>query len=211
MEILDALHWRYATKRYDSSKKISQEDLGKILEAARLAPTSSGLQPFEIFVVNNPELRKEMLHASWGQPQVVEASHLLVFAAWDNYTAERIDHVFDFTAAERGLPADKFKDYTDRLKAMFLPQTAEHNFSHAARQADIALGFALAAAAELHIDSTPMEGFENEKIDTILNLGEKGLRSVAYLALGHRDVENDWLVSQKKVRKSTEELITIID
>ena len=210
MELLDAFKWRYATKKYDPTKKVDQALVEKIVEATRLAPTSSGLQPFEVFVITNQELKDKIVSIAYGQQIVGDCSHLLVFAAWDNYTAERIDNIYALTTAGREQPADRYKEYTDRLKAMYLGRPAEVNFDHTARQAYIAFGFALAEAASLHVDTTPMEGFLNEELDQLLQLGEKGLKSVTLLPIGYRDEANDWLVNLKKVRHPNEKFITEI-
>ncbi len=207
--LLDKLNWRYATKKMDPSKTVPQDKLDQILEAIRLAPTSSGTQPFEVFVVTNPEIRAEIQKVAWDQAQVTEGSHLLVFAAWDNYTADRIDAVFNQMEDERG-KSEMLAGYYDKLKSTYLPRDADVNHNHAARQAYIALGFALAAAAELEIDSTPMEGFDPDKVDDILGLREKGLRSTTLLPLGYRQEDGDWLVNMKKVRKPSKGFITEI-
>lgn len=210
MELLDAFKWRYATKKYDPAKKVNQELVDKIVEATRIAPTSSGLQPFEVFVISNQELKNKIVPIAYGQEIVADCSHLLVFAAWDNYTAERIDNIYALTTTGREQPADRYKDYTDRLKSMYLDRPAEVNFAHTARQAYIAFAFAIAEAASLHVDTTPMEGFLNEELDKLLNLNEKGLKSVTILPIGYRDEANDWLVNLKKVRNPKEKFITEI-
>ncbi len=207
MELINALKWRYATKKMNG-QSVSRDNLNTILEAAHLAPTSSGLQPFEIIVVTNPELKNKIKSIAYDQAQITECSYLLIFAAWDNYTLERINEVFSHTAAERGLPADSMIDYKNRLINRLTSLTTEQNFAHAARQAYISFGIAIAAAAELKIDSTPMEGFDNDALDALLNLKDKGLRSVTLLPLGFRDTENDWLVKLKKVRTPKTRFIT---
>ncbi|WP_262245672.1 NAD(P)H-dependent oxidoreductase [Parapedobacter soli] len=199
MQLLDALNWRYATKKMNG-EPVPQDKVDKILDAAQLAPTSSGLQPFKIIVVTNREVKAKIHPIANNQSQIIDSSHLLVFAAWDNYTPERIDSVFAHTAAERGVPADTFEGYSNRLKSMFGSRTATQNFEHAARQAYISFGLAIAAAAELQVDATPMEGFDNAALDELLGLPQQGLKSVTLLPLGYRDSENDWLVNQKKVR-----------
>ena len=210
MELLDAFKWRYATKKYDSNKKVNQDLVDKILEAAWLAPTSSGLQPFEVFVVTNQELKNKIVPIAYDQQIVGDCSHLLVFAAWDNYTEERIDKIYAYTTTAREQPADRYNAYTDRLKAMYLNRPAEENFAHTARQAYIAMGFALAEAATLKVDATPMEGFVNEELDKLLNLNEKGLKSVLIVPIGYRDEANDWLVNLNKARHPKEEFLTEI-
>ena len=207
---LDKLNWRYATKKMDPSKAVPEDKVAQIVEAIRMAPTSSGVQPFELLVIRNKELREKIRPVSWDQAQITDGSHLLVLAAWDNYTAERIDAVVEQLVEERGA-SEMLQGYYDKLKAMYLPRDAEVNYAHAARQAYIALGFALAAAAELGVDSTPMEGFDPDQVDEILGLKEKGLRSVILLPLGYRAEDGDWLLPMKKVRKSEAALVTEID
>lgn len=207
MSLIENLNWRHAVKAYNPEKKVSQEDLNKILEAARLAPTSSGLQPFRIVVVENQDLKNKMVQGALNPEVMRDSSHVLVFAAWDSYSNEKIDKVYDFTTDERDLPRGRFGSYTDKIKEMYGAQTPEQHFAHTARQTYIALGLAMAQAAELKIDSTPAEGFSNEVVDEILGLKELGLKSVSLLYLGYRDQDNDWMASMKKVRIPMEEFI----
>ncbi|WP_068304924.1 NAD(P)H-dependent oxidoreductase [Pararhodobacter sp. CCB-MM2] len=206
--LIDRLNWRYATKKMDPSRAVPEEAVERILEAARLAPTSSGLQPFEIIVVTNPETRAQIRAAAYDQAQITDGSHLLVFAAWDNYTDARIDAVVEQMGAERGGVSEALTAYYDRLKGMYLPRTAEENFNHAARQAYIAFSASVTAAAFEEVDATPMEGFETDKVDEILGLRARGLRSVTLLPLGYRDASGDWLLSMKKVRRPMDTLVT---
>ena len=206
----DLLNWRYATKKMDTSKAVPQDKVDAIVEAIRMAPTSSGTQPFELFVVTNADIRDQITEAAGGQAQITDGSHLLVFAAWDNYTAERIDNVVDLNVSARGdLPM--LHTYYDNLKSNYLPREAEVNYAHAARQAYIALGIALIAAAEQEVDSTPMEGFDPDAVDKILGLKTRGLRSVVLLPLGYRDEGSDWLLPMGKVRKSRETIVTEVN
>lgn len=209
MSLQENLKWRYATKKMNG-EKVPADKVEYIIEAARLAPTSSGLQPFEIILVSNSELKEKMKPVANNQSQITDSSHVLVFAAWHKYTPERINEIFSIIISERSMEEGAMDDYKNSLIKSFGSKSGEENFSHAARQAYIALGLALVAAAEQKVDSTPMEGFNNEKMDELLELKEKGLRSVALLALGYRDEENDWLVNLKKVRKPKELLITEI-
>lgn len=204
MTLIENLNWRYATKQYDSTKKVSEEDINKIVEAARLAPTSSGLQPFRVLVITNSELRKKLSENALNPEVMVTCSHVLVFAAWDDYTNERVDTMFDRTTAERGLPQGRLSSYTDKIKAIFASQTAEENFNHAAKQSYIGLGMALAQAAELKVDSTPAEGFDNNLTDKILGLNERGLKSVTLMYVGYRH-KDDYLAPMKKVRNPMED------
>ena len=205
--IKEYLTWRYATKKMNPTKTVATEKVDAIIEAIRMAPTSSGTQPFELLVVTNSELRSRIAIAANGQAQITEGSHLLVFAAWDNYTAERIDEVLQMNVDARG-ESPTLRGYYDFLKGNYLPRDPEINYAHAARQAYIAVGFALMAAADQEVDSTPMEGFDTDAVDTILGLRERGLRSVVLLPLGYRDHEGDWLLPMAKVRKSRAAMVT---
>jgi nitroreductase / dihydropteridine reductase len=206
MSLLESLNWRYAVKRM-TGEKVPQEKVDIILEAARLAPTASGLQPFSIIVVTDKELLKKIQPIANNQPQIAEASHLLIFAAWDDITDEQLDGIFDYTLRERDKPLDSQDVYRNRIKAHLAGHTREEKFQMAARQTYIAFGMAIAAAAMELVDATPMEGFKNAELDTLLGLSERGLRSVTLLPLGYRDVENDWLVNQKKVRRPKSEFV----
>lgn len=205
-DLLQKLEWRYATKKMEPSKVVPQEKVERILEAIRLTASSSGLQPYEVLVVTNPALREQIRPHAWDQSQITDCSHLLVFAAWDNYTAERINMMFDLVNEQRGFKNEGWENYRQTLLNSYPQRDAETNFQHAARQAYIGLGSALIAAYE-EVDSTPMEGFDPAKVDEILKLRERGLRSVVILPLGYRAEEGDWLVKLKKVRRPREQFI----
>ncbi|TDS17341.1 NAD(P)H-dependent oxidoreductase [Sphingobacterium paludis] len=207
MTLIDGLNWRHATKAYDATKKVSQEDLDKIIEAARLAPSSSGLQPFRLAVISDPETKNRLAEGAFNPECMRECSHVLVFAAWDEYTEARIDTIYNKTTDERDMPRGRFDRYTDMIKEMYAAQTSEQHFIHASKQAYIAFGLALAQAAELRIDSTPAEGFDNDVVDKVLQLKEKGLRSVLVMYVGYRDEERDWLAPMKKVRNDVADFV----
>lgn len=207
-DLISKLKWRYATKKMDASRPVPQQKIERILEAIRLTASSSGLQPYEVVVVTNPELRAQIVPHAWNQAQITDCSHLLVFAAWDNYTAERINRMFDLVNDERGFKNEGWEAYRQKLLAAYVPRDAETNYQHVARQAYIGLGTALIAAAEEGVDSTPMEGFDPDKVDEILSLRARGLRSVILLPLGYRAEEGDWLVNLKKVRRSREDFVS---
>lgn len=207
MNLIENLNWRYAAKAYNPTKKVSEESINKIVEAARLAPTSSGLQPFKVIVIKNQEIKEQLVKGALNPECMRYCSHVIVFAAWDRYTADRIDKVYDFTTDERDLPRGRFASYTDKLKEIYLNESADKNHAHAARQTYIALGLALAQAAELKIDSTPVEGFNNELIDKVLGLDQQGLKSVSLMYVGYSDEEKDWLKNMKKVRVPKEEFV----
>lgn len=210
MELLDKLNWRYAAKAMNG-KKVFQEKIDNIIEAARLAPTSSGLQPFEILVITNPTIKEQIRPVAWNQSVITDCSHLLVFAAWDTYTEDRINKMFDLTNEVRGFKNKGWENYRQMLLGSYPQKDAEENFNHAAKQAYIAFSAAIIAAAYEGVDTTPIEGFDPTEVDKILGLREKGLRSCVLLPIGYRDGDTDWLVNLKKVRKSTEDLITVIE
>ncbi|WP_264551159.1 NAD(P)H-dependent oxidoreductase [Flavobacterium sp. N2038] len=206
MALIEALKWRYATKKMNG-QIVPQEKLDYILEAAKLAPSSSGLQPYKVFVITNKEVKEKLRAVSFDQSQVTDASHVLVWAAWDGYTLDKISAVFDKTIAERGIPANAMDDYKKNLWGMYEPLGQEWHANHSAKQAYISFGLAIAAAAEQKVDTTPMEGFIPAEVDKLLGLSELGLKSVLLLPLGYRDEANDWLVNMKKVRTSKDEFI----
>ncbi|MFA9192623.1 nitroreductase family protein [Flavobacterium sp. FZUC8N2.13] len=207
MSLIENLNWRHAVKAYNPTKKVSEENVDKIVEAARLTPTSSGLQPFRAIVIRDAEIKKKLAKGALNPECMENCSHVIIFAAWDRYTAERIDKVYDFTTDERDLPRGRFESYTNKLKEIYLKQPAELNFAHTARQTYIALGLALAQAAELRIASTPVEGFNNELVDEVLDLKKYGLKSVSLMYIGYSDIENDWIAPMKKVRIPKEEFV----
>ncbi|GGF34949.1 nitroreductase family protein [Echinicola rosea] len=206
MSLLENLEWRYATKKMNG-KAVPQEKVDYILEAARLSPSSSGLQPYRVIVITDPEIKEKMKPIAWDQSQITDASHILVFAAWENYTEEKIKEVFRNTLTARGLPLDKMDAYRERLWGMYSQLPEEWHAHHAAKQAYIAFGTAIAAAAEQKVDATPMEGFDPAALDELLGLKELGLRSAVVLPLGYRDEENDWLAGMKKFRTPKEEFV----
>ncbi len=209
-DFLDKLNARYATKAMNG-EVVPQEKIDTILEAIRLVPTSSGLQPFEVFVITNRDVKAQIKAIAWNQAQVTDCSHLLVFAAWDTYTAERINHMFDLTNKIRGFENEGWENYRQMLLSTYPQKAAEENFQHAAKQTYIAFMAAMTQAEYEGVDCTPMEGFEPEALDKILGLHEKGLRSTLILPLGYRDADKDWLVNLEKVRKPMNELVTVVD
>jgi len=211
MNLIEKLQWRYATKKMDPTKSVPLEKVANILEAIRLTASSSGLQPYEILVISNQAIREKIKAIAWGQTQIVDSSYLLVFAAWDTYTADRINNAFDMTEKIRNFKSEAGDIYRQKLLSSYPLRDAETNYNHAAKQAYIGLGTALIAAADEQVDCTPMEGFDPAALDEILNLKAKGLRSVVMLPLGYRNADEDWLVNLEKVRKSKENFITWIE
>jgi nitroreductase len=203
--IIDNLYWRYATKKYDASKKVSTEAIAIIKEALRLVPTSYGLQPIKFLIIENPVIRKELLHYSYNQLSIVEASHLIVIASLNDIPTQEIDDYIENTATTRSIPIQQLSNYADFLKRTINNLTPTEKTTWAQKQAYIALGVLLDICAQLKIDTTPMEGFDVEGYDKVLNLSEKGLSSTLVIPIGFRhdeDATQHW----KKVRKTKEEL-----
>jgi len=209
MELLENLKWRYATKKYDVAKKVSEEDIDKIKEAVQLSASSYGLQLYKVLDIRNAALREELKPASWGQPQITDASHLLVFCNYADVKDEHIDEYVALKAETQGLDASALQGYGDFIKGKMKERSLEEKQAWTAKQTYIALSSALAACAELKIDSTPMEGFEADAYSKILGLEERGLQAAALLAIGHRSDE-DATQHGKKVRKSLDNLIETI-
>ena len=202
-------NWRYATKKFDATKKVSTEDLATLKEAIRLSASSYGLQPYQVLIVENPEVRAQLQPVSWGQSQIVDASHLFVFAIETNYGDSQIDAYINNIIETRGVPAEAVEGYAQMMKGNIssLPEDVRNNW--AAKQAYIALANLLNAAAELKIDVTPMEGFVPAEYDKILGLPEKGLHATLVATIGYRS-EEDATQGYKKVRKSNEDLFITI-
>lgn len=198
MKLIDDLKWRYATKKF-SNKKASDEGVEIIIEAINLSASSVGLQPYRLFIITDPVLKKALGEGSFNS-QIADASHLLVFAAFTSITQEKIDNYMELIAKERGTPIAELADFKNTISSHFLAQSDENNFIWSTKQAYIGLGTGLIAAATLKIDATPMEGFDPEKFDQLLGLKEKNLKSVVLLGLGYRDEENDYFAKLKKVR-----------
>ncbi|WP_417885568.1 nitroreductase family protein [Zunongwangia sp.] len=207
MSLLDNLNWRYATKKMNGTK-VPQEKLDYILEAARMSPSSSGLQPYKIIVISDKALLEKIKGISWNQSQITDCSHLLVFVAWDKYTNKRVSDVFNYTMDERGLPHSTMDDYKANILSLYEPLGEEWQAHHASKQSYISFAMAIAAAAEQKVDATPVEGFVPEKLDKLLKLEGSGYKSTLLLPLGYREESEDWLVNMKKVRTPKEDFIT---
>ncbi len=205
MSLIEDLNWRYATKRMNG-QKVPQEKLDYILDAIRLAASSYGLQPFSVLVIENEELRKQIQPIAYNQPQILEASQVLVFAAWNDVTDAHITAYIDDVATTRGIPVESLQGFHNAIAGTIERLSQEQRFNWSAKQAYIALGTGLAAAAEQKVDATPMEGFDALGLDVLLDLQAKGLRSIAIMSLGYRNEANDQLAHAKKVRRAKEKL-----
>lgn len=204
-EHLEALNWRYATKKFDPERTLSDQELGNLLEAVRLSPSSYGLQPYKILVISDPELRRQLLPVSWNQSQITQASHLLVFAHRTDFGPELIDSYLEEVAQARGKTPESLKPYSDFMKSKLLGLPAPDKATWSARQAYIALGTLLSAAAEARIDTCAIEGFEPERVNAILGLDSQRLSAAVMAAVGYRS-EADPTQFNKKVRRSHDAL-----
>jgi nitroreductase / dihydropteridine reductase len=204
MSFHDHLNWRYATKRMNGSK-IETKKLQSILEAIRLAPTSMGLQPFSVVVVEDIKTRQAMAPVCYNQPQITESSAVLVFSIWKNITEKEVSTYIENIAKTRGVTNESLQGFKDSLMGLVNGKSQEELQIWAARQAYIALGIGLAACAIEEVDSTPMEGFNPAGLDEVLHLEEKGLKSVVILSIGYRDAEKDHLNGKAKVRRTSKD------
>ena len=202
---LNNQNWRYATKKFDATKKVSAEDLNTLKEAIRLSSSSYGLQPYKVIIVENPELRAQLQPAAWGQSQIVEASHLFIFANDTNIGDEAIDEFLNAISLERETPLESLTGYGDFMKSKISTLEPAIKNVWTAKQTYLALGNLLNAAAELKIDVTPMEGFVPEQVNAILGLDKLNLNASLIATVGYRHAD-DATQFYKKVRKSQEEL-----
>ena len=198
-------NWRYATKKFDASKKVSNEDLESLKEAIQLSVSSYGLQPYKVIFVDNPELRAKIQPAAWGQSQIVDASQLVVFANITNFGVEQIDAYINNVVTTRGLAVEDLKGYADFMKSKITTLSEENRNTWTSKQTYIALTNLINAAAELKIDVTPMEGFEPALVNEILGLEKMGLNASLLATIGYRHDE-DTTQNYAKVRKTKEEL-----
>jgi nitroreductase len=200
MELIESLQWRYATKKMNG-EKIPQDKLERILEATRLAPSSYGLTPYQVIVVEDQELKEKLVGACYGQTQLRDSSAVLVFAVWDEITEWSVENYINTIADQRNIPVNVLDDLKGMMVGTITNMTEEQKTIWAQKQTYIGLGFSLVASAIEGVDSTPMEGFVPSQVDEVLGLKELGLKSTLVLPLGYRDTENDSLSKMKKVRR----------
>src|SRR6185503_21115552 len=209
-QLLGQLNWRYATKQFDPNRKISDQDWATIEQALLLTPSSGGLQPWKFIVVTDPAMRAKLLPASYGQAQITDASHLVVFAAKMNFSEADVDAFIRHTAATRGVPVESLAAYRDMLVGGIVKSLDEPARDAWARnQAYIALGNLLTSAALLGIDACPMEGFDRAQYDEILGLKDQGYGSAVIATLGYR-ASTDKYADAAKVRFATQQIFTRI-
>jgi len=207
--LLENLNWRYATKKFDATKKVSAEDLNTLKEAVRLSASSYGLQPYKVIIVENPEIREQLKAAGYGQTQITDASQLFIFANDLNAGAESVDAYIQDISETRGVPVDALGGFADMMKGTIANLSQEAKNIWTAKQTYIALGTLLAAAAELKIDATPMEGFNPAAFNEILGFDKLGLNASVIATVGYRHDEDE-AQHYKKVRKSHENLFITI-
>ncbi len=208
MNLIEKLNWRYATKRMNG-QSVPQSSIDNILEAIRLSPSSMGLQPYHCFVVSDKDLLQKINAEACKQPQIIEGSHVIVFAAWKNIEDAHVDAFMQNIADTRNAPMESLDGFKAMIKGAAAPQSAEQIFNWNARQAYIGLGFGLVAAAIESVDATPMEGFDNAEMDKVLGISDSNLASVCVLTLGYRNTETDQLVHAKKVRRAKNDFFTM--
>lgn len=208
-QAIQSLEWRYATKKFDPTKKLSKEQLDTILESMRLTASSYGLQPWKFVVVKNPEVREKLKAAAWNQSQVTEASDFVVLCVRTDVDASYVDAYMKRISEIRSIPTENLAGFADMIKGTINGRTPEQVVEWSTRQVYIALGTALLSSAEAHIDACPMEGFDSSAFDTILDLPAKNLSSKVCLALGFR-ADSDDMAGLSKVRFDTSDVIVEI-
>ena len=206
MNIIQSLEWRYATKKFDATKKLSSEQLHTLLESLRLSPSSYGLQPWKFIVVNNPAIRSQLQLAAYNQSQVTEASHFIVLATENTLDDAMVDTYIQSVVETRGVPASALQGLRGMISNTLKSFTPEQGHAWARAQVYIALGTLLTVAAMERIDTCPMEGFDAKKYDEILGFKEKGLSSCVCVAVGFRSAD-DVSATHKKVRYTKHKII----
>jgi nitroreductase len=208
--ITEALNWRYATKKFDSEKKINKEDLVTMLEALRLSPSSYGLQPWKFIVINNTDIRSKIRAAAYDQSQITDASQIIVFANKKNIDDNLVDEYLQFVSKEKNVEISHLEGFGGMIKGSFKGKTNEELKSWASCQLYLAVGTLLTSCAVSSIDACPMEGFDRAKVDEILGLSSLGLESKVIVAMGYRSSDDDSALS-KKIRFPKEEVFIEIN
>ncbi|MBY5958318.1 NAD(P)H-dependent oxidoreductase [Membranicola marinus] len=209
MKLLEQLQWRYAAKRMNGSE-VSDDKLQKVLEAIRLAPSSMGLQPFQVIVIDDEKIREDIFQNACGQPQILECSHLLIFCGWNSVSKPQVDNYMNSIAQTRQIDVELLDDFKESILKFTGSLSPAETREWSARQVYLALGTAIDASALSHIDTTPMEGFNAAALDEMLGLPDRDLHSVVLLALGYRDEHKDEFANTPKVRRKFEDLFEFI-
>lgn len=203
--ITEILNWRYATKKFDATKKLTAQEVDTLKEAVNLTASSYGLQPYRVIDVQSPELREQLKAAAFGQSQITDASHLFVFTAYNDLTNQHIDEYIKLAAYTKNIPESALTGYGDFMKSVFGPRSQEDKHNWAARQAYIAVGNLIDAAASAGIDSCPMEGFNPSEFNRILGLEGSDASRVVVVTLGHRAADDE-AQNAPKVRKPLDQM-----
>ena len=206
MDIIEQLQWRYAVKKFDDTKVVPETKIDRLKQAFNLTATSYGLQPVTLIVLKNKEIQQQLVEYSWNQPQVAQASHVLVLCIPKVYSDKEADNYFNLIKHIRNTPDDILNPFRDFLTSNVGSKTQEELYAWNKNQAYIALGNLLTVAAVEGIDSCPMEGFLPEKYDDILNLNAQNLSAVLVLPVGYR-ADDDYMQALKKVRKPLHEAV----
>lgn len=209
-DILEALNWRYATKKFDSEKKISQKEFEDILEVLRLSPSSYGLQPWKFIIVNNLEMRNKIRVAAYDQPQITEASHIIIFANKKNIDGHLVDDYMKFVSKEKDIDVNNLQGFKGMINGSLSGKSSEELRAWATFQLYLSVGSLLTSCAILGIDACPMEGFDKSRVDEILELNEKDLESRVIVTLGYR-ADDDKGAMSKKIRFSKEDVFIEIN
>ena len=206
MNIIDSLKWRYAVKKFDTNKDLSEIQIETLKEAFNLTATSYGLQPLKLVIIKNKKIQEKLLPFSWNQQQILQASHLLVICIKDNYTTKEVENYFNLVQKIRNTPDEVINPFKKFLTAEIAKKTQEELYVSNKNQAYIALGNLLTVCASQEIDSCPMEGFTPDKYDEILDLKKDNLKSVLVLPVGFR-ASDDYMKDLTKVRKNISDSI----
>ncbi|MFK7767198.1 MAG: NAD(P)H-dependent oxidoreductase [Mariniblastus sp.] len=209
MDILDSLRWRYATKKFDPTKTLSEDQVNSVLDAGNLTATSYGLQPFKFVVLHNKELQEKLVTSSYGQRQVADASHVIVIATRSDVDDDYISRYVDLMESERGLDGGTLDQYKAVMTGAISGMSAEQMQAWATKQAYIALGTMMAACGALEIDACPMEGFVSPEYNEILDLGKLNLSAAVVLPIGFR-AQDDKNSQAKKVRQPMDQIVVRI-
>lgn len=206
---IENANWRYATKKFDTTKKVSAENLETLKNAISLTATSYGLEPYKVLIIENQDIKNQLVQASWGQQIVADASHLIVFANILDFGSDQMNAYFDTVVKTRNVPMEALQGYSDFMQSSINSLPLEKRNSWTAKQTYLAMNNLLNACAELKIDATPMEGIVPEKYNEILGLNELGLSAVLATPIGYRHAD-DATQFYKKVRKSANDLFITI-
>ena len=204
-QLIEALEWRYACKKFDTDKRISDTNLETIFDSIQLTPSSYGLQPIKVLLIETKELREQIKPIAWNQAQVVDASHLLVFCHYTALSESYVDQHVSLMANTRNLPIEKLQGFGTHVKSSIATMDADHVNQWTGKQTYIALGQVLLSCALLKIDATPMEGFDRKALDELLDLSKDGLSASLLCPIGYRHAEDPY-IALKKVRKTKDAL-----